>query len=53
MNDLINYYTNAEWGNVKDRILFERKTPNGTFELVVEIDYVKKILSGVSFRIKT
>lgn len=36
-----------------DTILFEKRFPTGTFQLVVEVNDKKKVLIGKSFRIKT
>lgn len=55
VSEIVNFYTSVKIENTigKNRLLFERKRPDGIFQLVMEIHNRKKTLSGVSFRIKT
>lgn len=51
--NVVNGFSNVDFGNKPDTLLFEKTFPTGLFQLVVEINYTKKKLVGKSFRIKT
>ena len=51
--NVVNGFSNVDFGNKPNTLLFEKTFPTGIFQLVVEINYTKKKLVGKSFRIKT
>ena len=52
IGNVINRYNTVEYSKRTDRLVFKRRFPDGTLFLVVEIDHVNKVLSGITLWIR-